>query len=152
MQVETKLPEFSLKRETYRLARAAKTVSVAYKDDLDLNWQGDFWRDVPDISIDSFLPESSNHRPLTRLKMQYDERGIHGIFLAEDQFVRCTQTEFQSRVCRDSCVEVYFQPAPHVVPTGYMHASYLNLEISGNGTLLRLGDIALFQQSLQRYQ
>jgi len=103
---------------------------------LGLDWENDIWRSADVMRIDRFLSESSNHRPLTELKLCYSELGIHGLFRAQDQYVQCVQTQFQDRVARDSCVEIYFMPRPGVVPEGQAHESYINLEISGNGTLL----------------
>lgn len=95
---------------------------------LSLEFSGDFWAQATSVAIDQFRVESSQHRPTTQAKLLYSERGIYGIFEVQDQYVRCVQTEYQSLVCKDSCVEVYFQP--------FAHKGYINLEISGNGTLL----------------
>lgn len=102
----------------------------------DLDWSGDCWANTSIISIDQFLPESSRHRPLTQLKLQYDDRGIFGFFRARDRYVRCVQTNFQDMVCKDSCVEIFLQPHPELLPEGRAHAGYINFEISGSGTLL----------------
>lgn len=116
----------------YRIARTRSDKEIA----LDLNWEGAVWGWVDSLAIDRFLPESSDHRPQTRLKMQYSREGIFGLFQVKDRYVRCVHTSFQDLVCKDSCVEVYFQPQPTVIPDGQPHAGYINLEMSGNGTLL----------------
>jgi Carbohydrate-binding family 9 len=118
----------------YRVKRSSRLNAEVQA--LDLDWAGDLWQPIEALTIDQFLPESSDHRPLTELKLQYTEDGIYGLFRAQDRYIRCTQTRFQDRVCRDSCVEIYFLPRPENIPAGRSHASYINLEISGNGTLL----------------
>lgn len=102
----------------------------------DLEWSGAIWGKTPIMGVNQFLPESSNHRPVTQLKLQYDQRGIFGLFRVEDRYVRCVQTNFQDMVCNDSCVEIFLQPHPELLPEGRVHPGYINLEISGNGTLL----------------
>lgn len=95
---------------------------------LSLEFSGAFWAKAPCVTLDQFRVESSSHRPVTQAKLLYSAQGIYGIFEVQDQYVRCVNTEFQSLVCQDSCVEVYFKP--------FKDKGYLNLEISGNGTLL----------------
>ena len=73
-------------------------------------WNASDWKNGQSLSIDNFLPESSEHRPETKTKLLYDEKGIHGFFMVKDKYIRCMHTEFQSPVCRDSCVEFFFQP------------------------------------------
>jgi len=123
---------------SYTLAKSNGNITqlLAQQALLDLNWQGEQWQGIASLAIDNFLAESSEHQPLTELKLQYSEQGIFGLFRAQDNYVQCVQTQFQSRVCRDSCVEIYFQPMQGVVQQGQKHASYFSLEISGNGTLL----------------
>lgn len=128
----------TLDNATYTIACIDRTLLGMNSEEIvsDLNWSGACWGETPIVVIDQFLPESSDHQPLTQLKLQYDMRGVFGLFRAEDRYVRCVQTSFQDMVCRDSCVEVFFQPHPEIILEGRFHASYLNLEISGNGTLL----------------
>jgi Carbohydrate-binding family 9 len=125
-------------RGTYRVRQALGAFhgENVRAEDLSLNWTGDVWGEAPAMPIDNFRPESSNHRPRVALKLQYSRWGIFGLFQVQDQYVICSHTSFQDRVCKDSCVEIYFQPHAGLVPQGRAHASYLNLEISGNGTLL----------------
>lgn len=120
----------------YQVVEAHPNLVASGGRELDLDWQGRHWRDVPVMTINQFLEESSSHRPLTELKLQHSPLGIYGLFRAEDRYVQCTQTQFQDRVCRDACVEVYFMPQPERDRGSYPHAPYINLEISGNGTLL----------------
>ena len=95
---------------------------------LSADWSAPEWQQAEIIRIDRFRPESSDHQPVTEARLLYSEAGIHGIFRVQDRYVRCVHTQFQDLVCKDSCVEVYFHPRPEL--------GYLNLEMSGNGTLL----------------
>jgi len=96
-------------------------------------WVDKEWQDVEVIDIGSFRQESSEHRPLTQAKLQYDQHGIYGLFKVQDQYVRCVHQNFQDLVCKDSCVEIYFHPKPEGQVDDH---GYVNLEMSGNGTLL----------------
>jgi hypothetical protein len=99
---------------------------------LSADWADPIWQAAEIIRIEQFRPESSDHRPLTEARLLYSDAGIHGIFRAHDRYVRCVHTQFQDLVCKDSCVEVYFQPKAGQAENN----GYLNLEMSGNGTLL----------------
>lgn len=99
---------------------------------LTADWWAPVWQQADVITIDQFREESSRHRPITEARLLYSAAGIHGIFRVQDRYVRCVHTQFQDLVCKDSCVEVYFHPQ-----TGQREGNgYLNLEMSGNGTLL----------------
>lgn len=82
------------------------------KPDLKGNWAGDVWNTADIGKITNFRPETKNHYPRTEFKLRYDDNGIYGIFRVEDKYVRSVNTEFQSLVCRDSCVEFFAQPDP----------------------------------------
>lgn len=91
-------------------------------------WDGDAWRDVAVLEVGSFHPHSSDHRPRTRAKLLYDERGLYVHFRVEDRYVRSVQTSYQALVCKDSCVEFFIQPKPVM--------GYFNFEINCGGNLL----------------
>jgi len=91
-------------------------------------WNASDWKNGQSLSIDNFLPESSEHRPETKTKLLYDEKGIHGFFMVKDKYIRCMHTEFQSPVCRDSCVEFFFQPIEN--------KGYFNFEFNCGGAFL----------------
>jgi hypothetical protein len=110
----------------YRVNRLTEAATMG------ADWSATMWRHAESIPIDQFRPESSDHRPVTEARMLYDDAGIHGIFRVQDRYVRCVHTQFQDLVCKDSCVEVYFQPKAGQPENN----GYLNLEMSGNGTLL----------------
>ena len=95
---------------------------------LDAAWDSDCWKNADALRIINARPESSNHRPETELKLQYTADGIYGLFNVKDFYVKSVYTNFQDSVCRDSCVEFFFE-----VPG----AGYFNLELNaGCGMLL----------------
>ncbi len=91
-------------------------------------WEGPSWSKVAARDIDHYRPESSPHRPVTRFKLQYDRRGLYGIFKVKDRFVRCIHTDYQSDVFKDSCVEIFLQPK--------VGQGYFNFEFNCGGALL----------------
>lgn len=91
-------------------------------------WEGKIWQEADILDVANFHPSSSGHRPKTQAKLLYDDRNVYGIFNVQDNYVRCVGNEFQDPVCRDSCVEFFFNPAG---VTGYF-----NFEINCGGTLL----------------
>jgi hypothetical protein len=112
------------------------------------DWDTPRWAQTPTIAIDQFRPESSEHRPQTRLKLSWDEGGLNGLFQVHDRYVRCVHTGFQAPVYQDSCVEVFLQPKPE--------PGYFNFEFNAGGALLasyvtdptRLPDGGLRQRTL----
>lgn len=91
-------------------------------------WSRGLWEAIPALSIDSFCPESSEHRPLTQCKILYNATGLRGIFRVYDQYVRCIHTGFQSEVYKDSCVEIFVQPQAA--------GGYFNFEFNCGGAML----------------
>ncbi len=90
-------------------------------------WNGLAWDSIPPLHVASFRPESSSHRPRTQCKLQYGDRGIHGIFKVEDRYIRCIHTDFQADVHEDSSVEIFLQPKKN--------RGYFNFEFNCGGTL-----------------
>jgi len=101
---------------------------AAKRSRLNGSWHGDVWGDIPFLDIARFRPESSKHRPVTRAKMLYSPDGILGLFQVKDQYIRCTRSQFQDEVYKDSCVEFFVQPGPD--------RGYFNFEFNCGGTLL----------------
>lgn len=95
---------------------------------LDAAWNSKFWAaaNIADISI--FRPESSNHRPITKLKLLYDNKGIYGSFYVKDQYVRSVAKGYQAPVCQDSCVELFLKPKPD--------KGYFSFEFNCGGAML----------------
>ncbi len=109
----------------YVIKRAEK------KPELDANWESPQWADANVAEIANFRPESSGHRPETKLKLLYDDRGIYGKFKVTDKYVRSVITEFQGAVCTDSCVEFFAGPDKFLPDD-----QYLNFEFNCGGTFL----------------
>ena len=86
------------------------------------------WSTIPSVEVGHFLPQSSDHRPLTRARLGYDLEGIHGRFEVEDRFVCCVRTEYGSEVWKDSCVEFFVEPKPG--------RGYFNFEFNCGGAFL----------------
>ncbi|WP_176013003.1 carbohydrate-binding family 9-like protein [Victivallis sp. Marseille-Q1083] len=96
--------------------------------ELSAGWDSPCWADVEPIKIEYFRPESSDHRPVVRCKLQHDDFGLYGLFQVQDRFVRCVADHFQDSVCQDSCVELFIEPPGS--------QGYFNFEFSGNGQYL----------------
>jgi hypothetical protein len=91
-------------------------------------WDGPGWKNIGSIDVNNFLKQSSDHRPVTRVKAIHDDLSIRLLFKVNDRYVRCTRTVFQSDVWNDSCVEWFVQPGDE--------KGYFNFEVNCGGTLL----------------
>ena len=91
-------------------------------------WDGPVWSPVPALDVALFHAKSSDHHPVTRAKLLYDHEALYVHFRVEDQHVLSVNTQYQSSVCRDSCVEFFVETKPG---TGYF-----NFEINAGGTIL----------------
>lgn len=98
------------------------------KPSLNGDWNHECWNASETIEINLFRPEGSDHQPVAEARVLYDEQGLHLIFRVQDKYVRSVQTEFNSSVCSDSCVEFFVKPK--------LGKGYLNFEINCGGTLL----------------
>ena len=96
--------------------------------ELSTNWEGEFWKNAPSLNIDQFRPESSSFHPTVNAKLLYDANFIHVIFKVQDRYTVCQNTQYQSTVCSDSCVEFFVKPAGS--------KGYFNFEMNCGGTLL----------------
>ena len=106
----------------YQIKPATGTV------DISAAWDSPCWKDVEALRIVNAHIKGTRHQPKTELKLQYDADGIYGLFNVDDRYVRSIQTGFQGQVCKDSCVEFFFE-----LPG----AGYFNLEMNcGAGSLL----------------
>jgi hypothetical protein len=78
-------------------------------------------------AVSHFRPESSSHHPGVSFRLLYDSAGFYGRFDVQDRYVCCRHTEFNSPVCRDSCVEFFVQPGGS--------GPYINFEWNACGVL-----------------
>jgi hypothetical protein len=106
----------------YRVQRAEQC------PELQGNWDGPVWGPVDTIDISNFRPRSSDHRPFVQAKLLHDDQTIYGIYNVVDRYVKAVHTEYQSCVCRDSCVEFFVHPNED--------KGYFNFEFSACGAFL----------------
>ncbi len=78
--------------------------------EMGCQWDGPAWKDTEIAAISHFHAKSSGHHPKTEIKMLHDDRGVYLHFRVSDRYVVWRQTEPQSPVCKDSCVEAFLQP------------------------------------------
>jgi hypothetical protein len=90
-------------------------------------WSSPSWDGAEFLTIDSFLPESSSHRPVTQVKVLHNGTTVFVLFQVHDRYVRSIRTDFQSEVWKDSCVEWFVQPRPE--------KGYFNFEVNAGGAL-----------------
>jgi hypothetical protein len=86
--------------------RAASPPELAGRHD------GPTWGRAETMTIDSFHPRSSGHRPEVSARLLHDGRRIFALFrVVDDRHVRAVHTEYDSDTYKDSCVELFVQPA-----------------------------------------
>ena len=90
-------------------------------------WEGPVWDRANVLTIAHYRKEGSEHHPLTRTKLLYDNQTLYGIFRVEDRYVRCLRTGYMTEVWKDSCVECFIQPKTD--------KGYFNIEINCGGAL-----------------
>lgn len=78
--------------------------------------------------LDNVRPESAPPFPDVRFRVLRAGADLYVRFDLRDRNVRSVQTECQSPVCTDSCVECFLRPGPG--------PGYFNLEVNAGGTLL----------------
>ncbi len=86
------------------------------------------WSEAERLRLEHFREEGSGHQPKVEVKLLFDETRIYVFFRVEDRYVRAIRTEYQSPVCKDSCVEFFVRPLPG--------DGYFNFECNCGGTLL----------------
>jgi hypothetical protein len=94
------------------------------------DWFSASWNGAETGSIANFLfsPDiKTKYLPETKFKTMYGEEGVYVIFLIHDKYV-ISKYPMQGPVCRDSCVEFFFQ-----IPGSN---SYFNLEMAAGGNFL----------------
>lgn len=76
--------------------------------------------------ISCFHANSTSARPEVFFRLVHSDEGFHLRFDVKDCFVRSVCTETNGPVCRDSCVEFFFQPEGAL--------GYVNIEVNPCGT------------------
>ena len=96
--------------------------------DISAPWESECWHNAYTLKLQHIFRESSSHRPPTKVKVQYDDQFIYGLFQVEDYFVAARHQVNQEQVCEDSCVEFFVRPANA--------KKYFNFEMNCIGTIL----------------
>ena len=91
-------------------------------------WDEEAWKGANVLTLDHWVAASSDHHPRVEVKVTYQYEGVFLFYRVRDKYVRCVHTEYQSNVCRDSCVEFFVEPKPG--------RGYFNFEINCGGTML----------------
>ncbi|MFC1461154.1 carbohydrate-binding family 9-like protein [Verrucomicrobiota bacterium] len=91
-------------------------------------WDEPAWQRAQVVTLDCFLKESSEHHPRVEARVTYWEDSLFVLFRVFDKYVRSTRTDYQSRVCEDSCVEFFVRPCPE--------KGYFTFEINCGGAML----------------
>ncbi len=91
-------------------------------------WDQKCWQRHLPVDIQYFRPESSDHRPQTKVRLCYTPDGIAGIFRVKDRYVIRRYIRFQDPVYKDSCVEFFIRPIPF--------KGYFNFEFNCGGAFL----------------
>ena len=95
---------------------------------LEAAWDDPAWQTAETLTVGSFHPDSSGHRPLTRARMLHDGATLFGIFHVQDRYVLCRHLAYQGAVYRDACVEFFVKPRPD--------KGHMNFEMNCCGFLL----------------
>lgn len=100
---------------------------------LDADWDDPAWSaaQTAEVATPNNPQRASDHRPPTRAQLLYDDAHLYLRFRVEDRYVRVVNTGHQAMVCRDSCVEFFFAPAPGTTPAAGV--TYFNLETNAGG-------------------
>lgn len=106
----------------YKVKRLKGTLKV------DANWDKAQWKKIKEIPIANFMGKVPAFQPTVNAKMMYDDENLYLIYKVEDRHVRIQNTNFNSPVSTDACVEFFFSP-----DQGWP-LRYFNVEINAGGT------------------
>ena len=109
-------------RMRYRLRRAETLPHISAV------WEDAGWGRAEALSIASYHPRSTAHRPRVEARLLHDGRTIAGMFRVHDRNVLARATAYQAPTHEDSCVEFFAMPRAGV--------GYFNFEWNAIGTLL----------------
>lgn len=92
------------------------------------------WNDIPPLSIECYPWDEKNYRPLTEVKLVYNNSKLMVKFICVEKNPIAKYLDFNGPVYKDSCVEFFFNPLPSE------SSQYINLEINSKGNfLLQIG-------------
>ena len=79
--------------------------------------------------IDQFVWDESGYCPEARAYVGWEDDGFSALLCAKEREIAATVTEFNGRVCCDSCLEWFFKPFAD-------DPRYLNIEVNPRGVAL----------------
>ncbi|MCM0650888.1 carbohydrate-binding family 9-like protein [Clostridium swellfunianum] len=85
------------------------------------------WRSVPAVSIDNYPWDENGYKPKTSVQIFYTETDIHIKFVSEDSNLKAIYKNPNETVCKDTCVEFFFNPNPN------SDSRYINFETNAIG-------------------
>lgn len=96
----------------------------------DAEWDTGLWAETTATTLAHYMGDPPEHRPTTQIKILYDADALYVRFRVEDRYIIALETEPQSGVSGDSCVELFFTPGANEPP------GYFNIEVNCVGTTL----------------
>lgn len=115
---------------TEALHHQVETVPTPAPPPMNAEWDTGVWGGATAVTLAHHMGDPPAHRPTTQAKLLYDAEALYVRFRVEDRYVVALETEPQSGVSRDSCVELFFAPGTDVGP------GYFNIEMNCVGTTL----------------
>ena len=91
--------------------------------------QGIVWENIEKADIACFPWDQNGYRPKTEARAAYTEKGFHVFLISYEQEIIATRENMNDMVCRDSCMEFFFNPDPE------HDGRYMNFELNPLGTL-----------------
>lgn len=88
------------------------------------------WNLIPGIKIACYPWDKNGYKPVAEARLLYTNTHFHIYFKAYEKQIRASFLNLNEPVCRDSCVEFFFNPNPE------KDGRYLNFEMNPLGTLL----------------
>lgn len=107
-------------RKTYTIKR----VNLESKDIKEV------WETIPEAAIDCYPWADNDYMPQAKAKVFYTDSHLHVFFQAYEDQIRAVYSQPNDPVCRDSCVEFFFNPNPDG------DNRYMNIEMNPIGTFL----------------
>lgn len=108
----------------YHVPRADRVIPI------NGDWDKKEWSGIEAGEITHFNWVDPKFKPLTQMKMAYDDDNFYVIFKVQDKYVRALATEINGNVWEDGAVELFF------APDTLNRLQYFNLEINCIGTPL----------------
>ncbi|HET6427802.1 MAG TPA: carbohydrate-binding family 9-like protein [Phycisphaerae bacterium] len=128
--------------KTYLVRRAPGAVRLASEDPA--------WGDADRLLIDEYPWFTDGQKQQTDVALLYDDRAVYVLFVCEDRHIFSVETRPNGDVYKDSCVELFADPAPA------RGGGYFNFEANCCGVMhlgfgagrgkRRLADAAIHEQ------